>query len=110
MSQHDERDDTHANAGDVTADALTISRGGLASGVAPGPLSDAEQNAFFSRPLLARLATVRADGAPYIVPLWFERNERDGTFWFVIRAKARFMPDVVRDMKNLGVNTAGLES
>ncbi len=62
----------------------------LASGVEPGPLTDAERREFFNRPLLARLATVRPDGAPYVVPLWFEWNEADGSFWLVIRERARF--------------------
>ena len=35
-----------------------------ASGVEPGPLTEAEKKEFFSRSLLARLATVRPDGAP----------------------------------------------
>jgi PPOX class probable F420-dependent enzyme len=63
----------------------------------PGPLTEAEQRAFFSRPLIARLATVRADGSPYVVPLWFEWDERDGSFLVVIRERARFMPDLLRE-------------
>jgi PPOX class probable F420-dependent enzyme len=62
-----------------------------------GSLSAAEQNAFFKRPLLARMATVGADGAPYVVPLWYEWAAHDGTFWFVIREKARFMPHILRE-------------
>lgn len=54
---------------------------------------------FFKRPLLARMATVGLDGAPYIVPLWFEWAEPDGTFWFVIREKARFMPHILRESR-----------
>ena len=69
----------------------------LASGVEPGPLTDAERREFFNRPLLARLATVRPDGAPYVVPLWFEWNEADGSFWFVIRERARFAPNLLRE-------------
>ena len=63
----------------------------------PGPLTQAEQRAFFLRPLIARLATVRADGSPYVVPLWFEWEERDGSFLVVIRERARFMPDLLRE-------------
>jgi len=63
----------------------------------PGPLTRAEQRAFFLRPLIARLATVRADGAPYVAPLWFEWDERDGSFLVVIRERARFMPDLLRE-------------
>ena len=71
--------------------------GVLASGVEPGPLTKAEQREFFRRPLLARLATVRADGVPYVAPLWFEWDERDGSFWVVIREKARFVPNLLHE-------------
>jgi len=69
----------------------------LASGVEPGPLTETEKKEFFSRPLLARLATVRPDGAPYVVPLWFQWDEDDGSFWFVIREKARFVPNLFHE-------------
>ena len=69
----------------------------LASGVEPGPLTDAEKREFFRRPLLARLATVREDGAPYVAPLWFEWDERDGSFWVVVRERARFVPSLLRE-------------
>lgn len=62
-----------------------------------GPLSPAEQRAFFERPLLARLATVAPDGSPYVAPLWFEWDARDGGFHFVIRERARFMPHILHD-------------
>jgi PPOX class probable F420-dependent enzyme len=69
----------------------------LGSTVEPGPLTAAEQREFFARPLLARLASVRADGAPYVVPLWFQWDDRDGTFWFVKRERSRFMPNLLRE-------------
>jgi PPOX class probable F420-dependent enzyme len=65
--------------------------------VKPGPLTDAEKRVFFQRPLIARLGTVDPDGAPYVVPVWFEWDERDGSFWIVIREKARFMPGLLRE-------------
>lgn len=43
----------------------------LGFGAEPGPLTAQEQAEFFQRPLLARVAAVAADGAPYVVPLWF---------------------------------------
>ena len=67
------------------------------SPVVPGPLTDAEKRDFFRRPLIARLGTVGEDGAPYVVPVWFEWEERDGTFLVVIREKARFMPGLLRE-------------
>jgi PPOX class probable F420-dependent enzyme len=69
----------------------------LGSTVERGPLTEIEQREFFSRPLLARLASVRADGAPYVVPLWFQWDERDGSFWFVTRERSRFMPNLLRE-------------
>ena len=69
----------------------------LASGVEPGPLTSDELAAFFGRPILARLATVRPDGAPYVVPLWFHWDPDDGSFWFVIREKSRFMPGILKE-------------
>lgn len=67
----------------------------LASGVEPGPLTRVEQAELFQRPLLARVATVDADGAPYVVPLWFLWEY--GAFWLVIRETARFVPHVLRE-------------
>lgn len=72
-------------------------RPGTTSDAPRGPLSPAEQRAFFRRPLLARLATVAPDGAPYVAPLWYEWNEDDASFWFVIRERARFMPHILRE-------------
>ena len=62
-----------------------------------GPLSAVERREFFKRPLLARLATVAPDGAPYVAPLWFEWKEDDGSFWFVIRERARFIPHILHE-------------
>jgi PPOX class probable F420-dependent enzyme len=69
----------------------------LGSGVEPGALTETERSEFFRRPLLARLATVRPDGAPYVVPLWFQWDEVDGSFWLVIRERARFVPNLLRE-------------
>jgi PPOX class probable F420-dependent enzyme len=70
---------------------------GATSGAPRGPLSPEEQRAFFKRALLARLATVAPDGSPYIVPLWYEWDDGDGSFWFVIREHARFMPHILHE-------------
>ncbi len=72
-------------------------RPGTTSDAPRGALSPAEQRAFFRRPLLARLATVAPDGAPYVAPLWYEWNEDDASFWFVIRERARFMSHILRE-------------
>jgi hypothetical protein len=81
------------DVGEGTADRPA----GPATGAEPGPLTAAELEEFFRRPLVARLASVRPDGAPYVVPLWFEWDETDGSFWFVIREKARFMPNIMHE-------------
>ena len=67
----------------------------LGEGVQPGPLTEEELREFFNRPLLARLATIREDGFPFIAPLWFHWDGQ--AFWFVIRKKARFIPNLLRD-------------
>ena len=36
-----------------------------------GPLSPAELAEFLAQPLLLKLACVRPDGRPYVIPLWF---------------------------------------
>jgi len=67
----------------------------LGTDVEPGPLSEQEQVEFFNRPLIARLATMREDGYPFIAPLWFQW---DGQYlWFVIRERAQFVPNLLRD-------------
>ncbi len=64
-------------------------------GAAGGALTAAELDALLRRPLLARLATLRADGYPGIVPVWIEW---DGTAaWIVARARASFVVDLRHD-------------
>jgi PPOX class probable F420-dependent enzyme len=55
-------------------------------------LSGAELDDLLRRPILGRLATVRADGWPSVVPVWIEW---DGTqAWVIARAASRFVDDV----------------
>lgn len=42
-------------------------------------ISEHELNAFLSQPLIARLATVRADGRPHVAPVWYMWE--DGTLY-----------------------------
>ncbi len=37
----------------------------------PPPMTAEEMRAFLARPLVAHLATVRANGSPQVVPMWF---------------------------------------
>ncbi|HLZ28048.1 MAG TPA: pyridoxamine 5'-phosphate oxidase family protein [Chloroflexota bacterium] len=41
-----------------------------------GPLSPAELDAFLAEPRLLKLACIRPDGWPYVVPLWYAWHER----------------------------------
>ncbi len=61
----------------------------------PGRLTRAALDALLRRPLLARLATLDAQGYPAIVPVW---TEWDGTAaWIVARAGAAYVADIRGD-------------
>ena len=52
-----------------------------------GPMSRAEVDSFLAGPWLARLACLKPDGAPLVVPAWYHW---DGTaFWLVARKKSQ---------------------
>lgn len=56
------------------------------------PLTKEEMDAFLQKGVVARLATVKSDGAPYVVPLW---HEWDGTvLWLVPRNKSVFIAHI----------------
>lgn len=52
----------------------------------PGPMSDQEFAAFLSGSCLARLACIKPDGGPYVVPIWYHWS--DNRIWFVGRQKS----------------------
>ena len=53
-------------------------------------LTPAEIDTFLAGPIVARVAMVTPDGAPYVMPLW---QEWDGTaMWFVVRQRSAFVP------------------
>ena len=52
----------------------------------PPPMAKEEVSAFLARPLIARLATVRANGTPQIVPMWFLYE--DGVMYMSTRTYA----------------------
>ncbi|MFN8524961.1 MAG: PPOX class F420-dependent oxidoreductase [Chloroflexota bacterium] len=67
-------------------------RGGLAPGA---PLESDETREFLNGPWLCRLATLDADGAPYINPLWYEY---DGAGYLIVaRERAAFVEHIRRD-------------
>jgi PPOX class probable F420-dependent enzyme len=53
-----------------------------------GRLEDEELDAFFQGGIVARIATLDADGWPYVVPAWFEWDEQERAFWLVARQKS----------------------
>ena len=53
---------------------------------APPAMSKQEIDAFLARPLVARLATVRANGTPQITPMWFLWE--NGVLYMSTRVKA----------------------
>ena len=48
----------------------------MTEGRKPGKLTSEEVDAFLATPVIARLATVQPDGAPYVAPVW---QHWDGT-------------------------------
>lgn len=61
----------------------------------PGPLTPDELEQLLRRPVLARLATLRSDGYPAVVPVWLEWD--GAAAWIVARARASFVADIGRD-------------
>ena len=53
-----------------------------------GTMDSQEVAAFLGSDALARLACVRPDGSPYVIPVWFHWDGED--FWFVGRKKAEW--------------------
>jgi PPOX class probable F420-dependent enzyme len=53
---------------------------------APPAMSKEDMNAFLARPIIARIATVRANGSPQIVPMWFFYE--DGVMYMSTRTHA----------------------
>ena len=67
------------------------------------PLSQDRIDALLASPVTARLATVKPDGAPYVVPVW---QHWDGTSMFIIpREKSRFV-DHLRGDPRVAVSCA----
>ena len=53
------------------------------------PLTGEQIDTFLCSPVIARLATVKPDGAPYVVPMW---QHWDGeSIYMVPRARSRFV-------------------
>jgi nitroimidazol reductase NimA-like FMN-containing flavoprotein (pyridoxamine 5'-phosphate oxidase superfamily) len=67
---------------------------------AGGPLSPAELDEFLAQPLLLKLACVRPDRWPYVVPLWFAWYERK--LYVVGRERAVWI-DYIKHEPRVGV-------
>ena len=62
---------------------------------ASGPLSPAELDEFLALPLLLKLACVRPDGWPYVVPLWYAWHA--GKLYVVARERAVWIAYIRRE-------------
>lgn len=60
-----------------------------------GALSSDEVEAFLASPALARFACLKPDGAPYVIPLWYQWDGE--ALWFVGRQRARWCEFVAND-------------
>ena len=60
-----------------------------------GALSGEEVEAFLASPALARFACLKPDGAPYVIPLWYQWDGE--ALWFVGRQRARWCEFVAND-------------
>ena len=69
----------------------TIDWRGKIGGMAPD-----EVTSFLNGGVLARLATLDANGYPYIVPIWFEWEPEEGIFWIIAREKSKWAT-MIRD-------------
>jgi nitroimidazol reductase NimA-like FMN-containing flavoprotein (pyridoxamine 5'-phosphate oxidase superfamily) len=67
---------------------------------AGGPLSPAELDEFLREPRLLKLACLRPDGWPYLVPLWFAWHE--GRIYVVGRERAAWV-EFIRAQERVGV-------
>jgi nitroimidazol reductase NimA-like FMN-containing flavoprotein (pyridoxamine 5'-phosphate oxidase superfamily) len=58
-------------------------------------LNESEIAAFLTQPIIGRIGCLDDDGAPYVVPTWFEYA--DGGFYLVPRARADWARYLARD-------------
>lgn len=60
-----------------------------------GPMSDAEVNTFLEGRWLIKLAVLKQDGWPDVVPMWYHWDA--SAFWVVGRKRSRWIDDLKRD-------------
>ncbi len=64
-----------------------------------GGMDPDEVTEFLNLGLLTRLATLDADGYPYIVPVWHEWDPEEGVFWIIAREKSRWAKMMIDNPK-----------
>jgi PPOX class probable F420-dependent enzyme len=62
-----------------------------------GALGDAELARFLAEPWNARIATVDADGWPYVTPVWYEFDPTTRAFQIVGRERAAWVAHITRE-------------
>lgn len=60
-----------------------------------GVLSQEELQAFLQEGVVCRLACLKPDGRPYVVPCWFEYSE--GVFWIIPRQRSVWAKHIEKD-------------
>lgn len=60
-----------------------------------GGLSVAERDFFLGSDALARLAVLKPDGSPYVVPVWYHWDGK--SFWFIGRQRSEWCTYIQRD-------------
>ena len=68
----------------------------------PG-LTSEQVDELLAGPIIARLATVKPDGSPYVVPVW--EYWEDGAMYIIPREKSRFM-EYVKNEPRVAVSCA----
>ena len=64
------------------------------SGIPLRGLNDDEVREFLAHPWTCRLATVQPNGAPYVVPLWYEYDHDEGCLYIVARERSAYVEHI----------------
>src|SRR6187549_3788942 len=62
-----------------------------------GKLEKAELDDFLKEGIVCRVATLDANGWPYVVPAWFEWEPNEGIFWVIGREKSAWAIHMAND-------------
>lgn len=62
-----------------------------------GKLEKNELDTFLAQGIVSRVATLDANGWPYVVPVWFEWESNEGIFWVIGRAKSAWAIHMAND-------------